>query len=219
MTELFLIAVMGGVLALDATSVGQFMVSRPLVAGTLTGALLGDPATGLFIGVLLELYLLVSFPSGGARFPEGPTATVVATATTLAVGAGPAAIPLGIAVGLLWGQVGGVSISLMRRVNGRMIPDPQGVGPGRIVRAHLSALALDFIRGTLVTLSGVVVGRAGGGRLAGGWPLSEGESTALLIAGGAVSAGILLRSLGGFRRRRVLFVAGMAVGLIGARFI
>jgi mannose/fructose/N-acetylgalactosamine-specific phosphotransferase system component IIC len=217
--ELLLIAVVGGVLALDATSVGQFMVSRPLVAGALTGALIGDPATGLFIGVLLELYLLVSFPSGGARFPEGSTATVVATATAVAVGVSPAAIPLGIAAGLLWGQVGGFSISLLRRLNGKMVPDAKGTGSGRIVRAHLSALALDFARGALVTLSGVVVGRAGAVRLAGGWTLTEGESTALLLAGGAVSAGILLRSLGGFRRRRLLFAAGMALGLIGARFL
>ena len=63
------------------------------------------------------------------------------------------------------------------------------------------------------------MGRAGGVRLAGGWPLTEGESIALLLAGGAVSAGILLRSLGGFRRRRLLFAAGMALGLIGARFL
>jgi len=217
--ELLLIAAVGGVLALDSTSLGQFMVSRPLVAGALAGALIGDPATGLFIGVLLELYLLVSFPSGGARFPEGSTATVVATATAAAVGDGPAAIPLGIAVGLLWGQVGGFSISLMRRLNGKMVPDAEGTGSGRIVRAHLSAVAMDFTRGALVTLAGVVVGRAGGVRLAGGWPLTEGESIALLLAGGAVSAGILLRSLGGFRRRRLLFVAGMALGLIGARFL
>lgn len=35
--ELALIALLGGGLALDATSVGQFMLSRPLVAGALTG--------------------------------------------------------------------------------------------------------------------------------------------------------------------------------------
>jgi mannose/fructose/N-acetylgalactosamine-specific phosphotransferase system component IIC len=217
--ELMFLSVVGGVLALDATSVGQFMVSRPLVAGALVGALIGDPATGMFIGALLELYLLVSFPSGGARFPEGSTAAVVATATAVAVGDGPGAIPLGVAVGLIWGQLGGLSISLMRRLNGKMVPDPEGTGSVRIVRAHLSALVLDFVRGALVTLSGIVVGQAGGVRLAAGWPLTEGESTALLLAGGAASAGILLRSLGGFRRRRLLFAAGMALGLISARFL
>jgi hypothetical protein len=37
--------------------------------------------------------------------------------------------------------------------------------------------------------------------------------------GGAVSGGILLRSLGGFRRRRVLFAVGLLLGLVGARFL
>jgi hypothetical protein len=37
--------------------------------------------------------------------------------------------------------------------------------------------------------------------------------------GGAVSAGILLRSLGGFRRRRVLFAVGIALGVAGARLV
>ena len=57
--ELALVALLGGVLALDGTSVGQFMLSRPVVAGALTGWMLGDPALGLLIGTLLELYLLL----------------------------------------------------------------------------------------------------------------------------------------------------------------
>ena len=108
--ELALVALLGGVLALDATSVGQFMLSRPVVAGAVTGWMLGDPALGLLIGTLLELYLLVSFPSGGARFPEGTTATVVAVATAVASDTA-GALPIAIAVGLLWGQVGGFSIT------------------------------------------------------------------------------------------------------------
>ena len=79
--ELLLVSLLGGVLALDGTAVGQFMVSRPLVAGALTGWLVGSPAVGLAVGALLEAYLLVSFPSGGARYPEGATAAVVAVAS------------------------------------------------------------------------------------------------------------------------------------------
>ncbi len=212
------ISLVGGVLALDATSVGQFMVSRPLVAGAVSGWLLGDPATGLVVGVLLELYLLVSFPTGGARFPEGATATVVAVASATAVDA-QGAIPIGIAVGLIWGQIGGFTIDLLRRANGRLVPEPGEGHPERIVTMHLAALGMDFLRGTLVTFTGAVVGRVAVRTLATGWPLDAPDTLGLLMVGGAVSAGILLRSLGGFRRRKVLFAAGLALGLVGARFL
>ena len=218
--ELAAIAFLGGALALDATSVGQFMLSRPLVAGALTGWLLGDPTLGLTIGTLLELYLLVSFPSGGARFPEGTTATVVAVATASASTA-PGTLPVAIAVGLLWGQVGGFSITALRKANGFIVPEPAdpGAGAARVTTAHLSAVALDLLRGVLITGTGVAIGRFVVGKVAAVWPLGEAESLALVLVGASVSAGILLHDLGGFRKRRILFVAGVALGIVGVRFL
>lgn len=218
--ELVLIALLGGGLALDATSVGQFMLSRPLVTGALTGWMLGDPALGLTIGTVLELYLLVSFPSGGARFPEATTATVVAVATA-SVSTAPGAIPLAIAIGLAWGQVGGFSITALRKVNGFIVPeaaDPNA-GASRVAAAHLGAIVLDFLRGVLITGVGVAIGRLVVARLAVAWPLGEREGFALMLAGAAVSVGILLHDLGGFRERRVLFVAGLALGIVGVRLL
>ncbi len=54
--ELLYIGLLGGLLALDTTSVGQFMFSRPLVAGAITGWVLGDLSLGLTIGVVLETW-------------------------------------------------------------------------------------------------------------------------------------------------------------------
>ncbi len=218
--ELALIALLGGGLALDATSVGQFMLSRPLVAGALTGWMLGDPALGLLIGTLLELYLLVSVPSGGARFPEGTTATVVAVATASASSA-PGVLPIAIAVGLLWGQVGGFSITALRKANGFIVPEPADprADTARIAVAHLGAVGLDFMRGVLITGTGVAIGRVVVARVGASWPLGERESLALVLVGAAVSVGILLHDLGGFRKRRVLFAAGLALGIVGARFL
>jgi mannose/fructose/N-acetylgalactosamine-specific phosphotransferase system component IIC len=216
--QLLHIALVGGLLALDGTSMGQFMISRPLVAGALAGWVVGDPALGLVVGALLELYLLVSFPTGGARFPEGATATVVAVSVAAAAESA-GAIPLGVAAGLIWGQVGGVTISLQRRINGRFVPLPDTARPERLAVAHLGAMALDFVRGTTVTLVGAAAGGWGVRFLANSWPLGGPDSSGLLLVGGAVSAGIFLRDLGGFRRRKVLLVAGMALGIIGARFL
>lgn len=214
--ELLVLSLLGALLALDGTSLGQFMVSRPLVAGTLTGWILGDPALGLAVGSLLELYLLVEFPVGGARFPEGATATVVAV-TAAASGPGSGAVAIGVATGLVWGQVGGMSITLMRRLNARLLPDPgtPEATAASVVRSHLTGLSLDFLRGILVTLTGLLTGRAAVAHLAAGWPLDIGRTRGVLLLGALVSLGILLRTLSGTRGRVKLFMAGAAAGLVG----
>jgi len=218
--EIFLIAVLGGVLALDTTSVGQFMVSRPLVVGVLAGLVVGQPVLGATIGAILELYLLVSFPTGGSRFPEGATATVVAVASS-AGASGSGVLPLAIGLGLVWGQLGGASVTLLRHTNSKIVEErTNGLnGVVWVVKRHLGAVTLDFCRGSLVTTLGVVLGRFGLPALSGSWPLGVPSSIGLLLVGGSVSAGIFLRDLGGFRQRRTLFAVGIALGIIGARLL
>jgi mannose/fructose/N-acetylgalactosamine-specific phosphotransferase system component IIC len=218
--EIVQLTVLGGLLGLDGTSVGQFMLSRPLVAGALVGWVLGDPVLGFAVGAILELYLLVSFPTGGSRFPEGATAAVVAVASA-AGSTTPGALPLAVAVGLVWGQLGGFSITALRHANSRLVPEPGRAPRGAfdVTLAHLAALALDFARGAVVTLPGVLVGRAVVSSFGGVWIVTPQSSIGLLLVGGSVSAGILLRDLGGFRRQRVLLVTGMALGILGARFL
>jgi PTS system mannose-specific IIC component len=218
--EVLQLSIVGGLLALDGTSVGQFMFSRPLVAGAVVGWLVGDPVAGVAVGAILELYLLVSFPTGGSRFPEGATATVVAVAAAVVTDA-TGALPLAVAVGLVWGQLAGVSVTFMRRLNSRLIPEPgtKHRGPRGLAVAHLGAVFLDFGRGAVVTFLGVIVGRAVVSEMHGPWALSPEASVGLLLVGGSASMGILLRDLGGFRRRKTLFAAGLALGILGARFL
>jgi mannose/fructose/N-acetylgalactosamine-specific phosphotransferase system component IIC len=212
--EILRLSVLGGLLGLDGTSVGQFMISRPLVAGALTGMVLGDVHIGLAVGAVLELYLLVSFPTGGARFPEGSTATVVAVGTAAALGEA-GAVPLGVALGLLWGQLGGATITLLRRVNARVVPGPEDpVSARSVARAHGAAVLLDFLRAVGVTGSGLWLGRALLPSVAAGWPLTPAASIGVVSIGGVVSAGVLLFDLGGLRARRVWFFAGLLVGAL-----
>lgn len=218
--EILQVTLLGGLLALDGTSVGQFMLSRPLVAGALVGWVLGVPALGLTVGAILELYLLVSFPTGGSRFPEGATGAVVAVASAAGSSA-PGALPLAVAIGLVWGQLGGFSITALRHVNARLVPEP-GRAPkaaGDVTSPHVIALLLDFVRGAVMTVTGVLVGRGVIAGFGAAWDAAPATSIGLLLVGGSVSAGILLRDLGGFRRRRVLLAAGMALGILGTRFL
>ena len=106
--DLLLLTFLGGLLALDGTSFGQFQVSRPLVAGTLTGWAVEDPVLGLLMGGILEFYFISVFPVGGGHFPEGGAPTLVAVATAV-VAPGPAGIALGAFMGFLWSRLGAIS--------------------------------------------------------------------------------------------------------------
>lgn len=218
MTELLRFGVLGGLLGLDGTAVGQFMMSRPLVAGWLSGWAAGAPGLGITIGAILELFLLVSFPTGGARFPEGSTAAVVAVGVAVPFD-GSGAVAASVAMGLVWGEVGGWSVTVQRRVNSRLVPTGVASRTGSLGRAHLLAIVTDFLRGAVVSMVGVALGRAGLGVVDARWPVDPSVSTGVLYVGAAVSLGILLHDLGGFRRRRILFVLGLAFGIVGARFL
>ena len=93
--------------------------------------------------------------------------------------------------------------------------NPALIGQGSTVEV-LTVLATALVGIWLFgsSLQGYVafLGETGGGTA--GW-----VARGLLLVGGAVSAGILLRDVGGFRRRRVAFVAGLALGILGTRFL
>ncbi len=214
------LSLLGGLLAWDGTSLGQTMMSRPIVAATLAGWVLGDATSGLVLGGVLELLYLSVVPVGGARFPEVGPAAVVGAATAAAAGWGPA-IALGCLMALAWGQLGGASIVVLRRINDRLAPNPFAgpVDPTRVERAHLTAMCLDLVRGTVLTLVGILVGVHAVAPAVELWPLSWSATLALLLVVTAVPAGALLRSLGGARRRGVLFGLGALVGLAGGLFL
>jgi hypothetical protein len=101
------------------------------------------------------------------------------------------------------------------------VPDPEH-GPAttrRLAAAHLGAVALDFARGVIVTLAGVLATRPLVDALGASWPISRDATVGLLLVGGSVSVGILLRDLGGFRRHAAAFVAGLALTVLGARLL
>ncbi len=62
--ELWGIATILAILELDITAVGQFMVCRPIVVGTIIGALCGNVCLGLGIGALIELIWIGQLPVG-----------------------------------------------------------------------------------------------------------------------------------------------------------
>ena len=215
--DLLALTLLGGFLALDGTSVGQVMISRPMVAGVLTGWLAGDPAMGLLIGGILEVYFISIFPVGGAEFPEGGPPTLVAVATGIAV-SGPAGVAFGALLGFLLSRLGAYSTRFLRKLNGRLAPDPsrREVTATRIIWAHLAGIALDFGRGCLLSLVGLVIGLGLADTVREIWPLEMPGTVALLVIGATIPAGAFVRSLGGWRRRGILFGAGLTGFLLAS---
>lgn len=215
---LLLLALLGGLVAVDNVSFVQSMISRPLPAGILAGFVLGDPILGAQVGGILELFLLVAVPAGGGRMPEGGTAAVVAVAAASSFPA-PSGMALGVAGGLLWGLVGGWTQTRLRIRNGRLVPVPEegGVAPELVERAVLAGLAWDFARGMAITAAGAGIALTITPWLAPSWPLATVPTTALLLLGGLASVGIVLRGDGADRHTLVMFGAGAALGLLAGR--
>lgn len=210
---LLLLGLLGGVLALDGTSFGQFMLSRPLIAAGLAGIVTGSPQAGIVIGVLLEALQLAVLPVGAARYPEAaPAAVAAAGAYAGAAVDVPVALMAAVVFSMAWGRVGGTTVEWLRRTNvGIAVPgDGQLVSPGELERMHLKALGVDFVRGAVVTITGLLV--LGTLLETLGWiPFQEHWTRPALALS---AAGALASSLRLFGRRRLpLFFAGAAAGV------
>lgn len=210
---LLLLTLLGGMLALDATSVGQFMVSRPLIAAGVAGIVAGNPEGGIVIGVLLEALHLAVLPVGASRYPEaGPAAVAAAGAFAGASDEAEAALLAAVLFSLAWGRAGGWTVEALRRANVRLgVPAPGPVEPRTVERLHHRAVAMDFARGAAVTLAGLLV--LGTLLETLGWiPFREPWTRPALGLSAAAALAASLRLFG--RKRMPLFAAGAAAGLL-----
>ncbi len=211
------VAVVGALVGLDSTAFPQAMFSRPLVAATLGGLAFGRPLLGLLGGAALEVFALIILPVGAARYPEAGTGAVAAAASCVEAGSfGPPAALLLLAVvfGLAWERVAGFSVILLRRENERLVArdarEPPGAGD--VERRHLGAMAIDLLRGALIALTGSLMGSLLLRVLGPLWALGPATAEGLLAVALTGMAAAALPLFGGFRDRRVVFVAGLVCG-------
>ncbi len=153
---------LGAVLGLDSVTVGQAMLSRPLVSATLAGAVAGAVGPAATVGVLLECIALETLPVGASRYPEWGSAGVVAGAVAATLPTGAAGVvPLALCAGLVVAWLGGRSLVSLRHANGRRyaaVRPALGQGDssalGQLMRLGLT---LDLLRGALVTAVGMAL--------------------------------------------------------------
>ncbi|HEX6134829.1 MAG TPA: PTS sugar transporter subunit IIC [Longimicrobiales bacterium] len=212
--------VLGGIVALDATSLGQLMLSRPFVAATLAGAIAGVPLEGALVGALLEALSLSILPVGAARYPDTGTAAVAAVGTLGLAGvpATATALLLVVAYGVLWQRLAGASVIGGRYLNERLVLAGREVGPGRLDRLielrHIESMLLDMARGVAITSIALVPGVLLLPPALAVWDLPPlVAALAVSTAAAAVLAGtapLFTQS----RRARVFLVLGLAFGAV-----
>jgi PTS system mannose-specific IIC component len=214
------LATLGAVLGLDVVSFPQAMLSRPIVAATLAGAVLGNPLGGLTAGATLELFALETLPVGASRYPEWGSAAVVGGALFARepdLRAGALLFAVLAAIATAW--VGGQSMVLLRRLNAQLARaqrDRIAAGSARhVVGLQLAGLGFDLLRGFLMAVVALGVWSP-----AMGWLLPEvGASPAgaravtvglaAMVAGGAV-----WKLVHAVPRARGLFLGGLGIGLV-----
>src|SRR5207247_9611217 len=193
-----LLLVWGTLVGLDLVSVRQMMIARPIVAGPVAGAILGDLATGLQLGVLFELFQYDVMPMGAVRYPEYGPATVAAVSTAHAA-AGTLGLGLGALVGLVTGMLGGMSMSVVRRATARAVQAVAGrLGAGAVDvpgRLHVKAPAGQALRAGAVTAAGLGLAQVVRVYFAGTLPLRG----VTLLGVAAVAAAIAAATAGTLR--------------------
>jgi PTS system mannose-specific IIC component len=150
---------------LDRVALVQVMISRPLVAGPLTGWVLGSPLVGLEVGMLLELLWLGRLPVGAAIPPDDTQVTVGATVLALSVGptlglSGMPLVILSVLIAIPLGKFGQVFDRLARHVNDRLAVSGHTAlmagNTGGLERNHLFGLA-SFALASLATVLVIVL--------------------------------------------------------------
>jgi PTS system mannose-specific IIC component len=212
------LTLLGAILGLDVVSFPQAMISRPLVAATLAGALVGAPARGLLAGVVLELFALETLPFGASRYPEWGSAAVVGGALFAVQRDGViGALTFAAFAALVTASVGGWSMIQHRRLIARWaggMREPLAAGDAdAVIGLQLRGLTADLVRGGLMTFIGLVIFTPLSRAVMAAWTMSAAPSRGVLVGcAGAVALGAVWKVVHTTTGARWYLLAGLVGG-------
>jgi mannose/fructose/N-acetylgalactosamine-specific phosphotransferase system component IIC len=214
------LAALGAVLGLDAVSFPQAMLSRPIVAATLGGAVAGDPFSGLLARVALEFVALETLPVGASRYPEWGSASVVGGALIAAYGeASPGALSMTLFAVIATAWIGGWTMVQLRGANAamarRLRPAINAGSPNAVVGLQFAGLFADFLRGAALTVVALLVFDPLMRAALGVWGANARYSRAVSIGVAAsVASGAVWKLFRSTAGARWYLVGGLALGLL-----
>jgi PTS system mannose-specific IIC component len=219
--EVLPLALLGGVLGLDVVCFPQAMISRPIVACTLTGALLGEAASGVLVGAALELIALETLPFGASRYPEWGSASVVGGAL-FATHAHPAyppgAMTLAVLSALATAWIGGWSMVKLREWNAawarRRRGELEAGSRGAVTSLQLFGMTMDLLRGALLTAIAYSALAPITTASLGVWSVESRASRAFIVGlTASIAAGAAWKLFHSTAGARWFFAVGLALGL------
>ncbi|MCK5732721.1 MAG: PTS sugar transporter subunit IIC, partial [Candidatus Latescibacteria bacterium] len=164
---LWIVALIGGLVALDTTAGPQVMISQPIVACPVLGLLLGDLETGLLFGTVLELIWIGTVPAGASRFFDSNMAAVAAAGAAIWAMQRcglprPTAVLLSLGVVLPIGLLGSRMTVGVRKLNSHLIRKADSAARSgksfRVSLYHGCGAGFSFIRGACLSLLGTLGG-------------------------------------------------------------
>ena len=194
------------------------MFSQPVVAATLAGFVVAEPATGLMVGLTLQLVWSGVLPLGGAGFPDAGVAAVVGAGTAgLLVASGHPvgwAVATGLLVALATGWVGRIVVTRLRQRNILLAEGARDAvlagDLGGVRRAILQAIGLRFLASAALAAVAMAVSLLVAGALL---PETGPDSYPALVWAAPLAVGAAVALSRGWGER-ISVAAGLAAGVL-----
>ncbi|MFA6583321.1 MAG: PTS sugar transporter subunit IIC [Elusimicrobiaceae bacterium] len=147
MSELLIFALVAGLLELDTAYAGQFLVSRPVIAGLILGFVANNVEAGVLLGLWFELLYTGYVPVGASVPPSGLIAVAMAVSAADIFGV---PIPVAFLVGLFGGKLFSFCEIALRNMrsgwNSKIIDELDG-HPAAVDKWIAKSVTLQFVAG------------------------------------------------------------------------
>lgn len=220
LADIAIISLLGAVLGLDTVSFPQAMLSRPIVACTVTAGFLGAAPAGLLLGALVEAFALETLPVGAARYPEWGSSSAVGGALVAQTSDYTAGSMLTAVVATLFmAWCGSWSMVRLRQLNARWANQRHDLvasgSRSAVIGLQLYGLSADLVRGAIMTAVGLVAFTPLYMRSLTHWGIDSTVTRIILIAvAGVAIAGAVYKVFHRTTLAGWFFLAGIGAGLV-----